>query len=170
LLQNRAETLISNEEDIPEEMDYVKTALRRCGHPEWVFNRKENNEPKAVPEYVGDVKIPYVKSLSEKLAKIYRKFDIKPIHTVNNKIQQHLCAKTKDQLHHLDKPDIIYYTGCIKDVDDYTGETERSNRRRQYEHGLINHQESEKNYSIDLERTPTNDTPNDEPTRRSTRK
>ena len=169
--KNRAETLISNEEDIPEEIDYVKTALRRCGHPEWVFNRKENNEPKAVPEYVNDVKIPYVKSLSEKLARIYRKFDIKPIHTVNNKIQQHLCAKTKDQLHHLDKPDIIYYTGCIKDVDDYTGETERSNRRRQYEHGLLSHQESEKNYSIDLEGTPTtNDTTNDEPTRRSTRK
>ena len=40
-------------------------------------------------------------------------------------------CQNEDQLHHLDKPDIIYYTGCIKDVDDYTGETERSNRRRE---------------------------------------
>ena len=171
--KNRAETLISKEEDIPEEIEYVKTALKRCGHPEWIFNREKNDDPKVVPEYVGEVKIPYVKSVSEKLAKIYRKFDVKPIHTINNKVQQHLCSKTKDQLHHLDKSNIIYYTGCITDIDDYTGETERANRRRQYEHGLIEHQESEKNYSIELVETPIPTQSEIPPTiepRRSTRK
>ena len=154
--KHRIETLISTEEDKKTELNHVKKALKRCGHPNWSLNRKTNNKNK-IKEKVekrGRVVLPYVKGVSEKLGRIFKKYDLETIHKPSAKLRHILCNKMKDKVELLDQTGAVYYNNCKKHPDpknDYVGETERVLRSRQYEHRTIDHKTAKRSASLHIE-------------------
>ena len=78
-LLKRADTLITQEEDIRKEEETVKEALKICGYPDWSIKRKKDrsSEPKKKEDEEEENKtrilLPYIKNLSEKIAREFRK-------------------------------------------------------------------------------------------------
>ena len=103
--EHRVQELITTEEDKKEEMKHVKQALKRCGHPNWTLNRRKERKPKEKEkvERRGKVTIPYIKGLSENLARIFKRYDIETIHKPTATIKNILCNKMKDQVHVLEQ-------------------------------------------------------------------
>ena len=101
--------------------------------------------------------LPYTKGLSEKLSRIYRRYDIETIHKPSSTLKNMLCSKMKDKVEDLDRTGAVYHVECTKEdckVDgrmknDYTGETERVTRERMYEHRVIDHKTAKRAASID---------------------
>ena len=158
--QHRIDELVTEEEDKKKELAHVKKALKRCGHPNWALNRKrkpKKNEEKI--ERRGKVVLPYTKGLSEKLSRIYRKYDIETIHKPSTTLKNMLCSKMKDKVEDLDRTGAVYHVECTKEEckedgkakNDYTGETERVTRERMYEHRVIDHKTAKRAASIDHE-------------------
>ena len=154
--QHRVETLVTEEEDKKKEMDHVKKALRRCGHPNWSLQRKRRIGPKEEKvERRGKVVLPYVKGVSEKLARIYKRYDLETIHKPSSTLKNLLCNKMKDKVDVLDRTGAVYHIECKKkecreerEKDDYTGETERVTRERMYEHRVIDHKTAKEYASL----------------------
>ena len=172
--EHRAQELITTEEDKKEEMKHVKKALKRCGHPNWTLNRRKERKPKEKEkvERRGKVTIPYIKGLSENLARIFKRYDIETIHKPTATIKNILCNKMKDQVHVLDKTGGVYYNNCKRHEEpknDYVGETDRVWRSRQYEHGVIDHKTANRSASITHPEGPTEEKPRRPSTRSSTR-
>ena len=140
----------------------MKKALKRCGHPNWVLNRrnKKDNLTEKV-ERRGKVILPYVKGISENLALIFKKHDIETIHKPSTTLKNTICNKMKDKVDNLHKTGAVYYNRCKNHKKkDYVGETERVLRERLYEHRIIDHKTATRSASIDH---PT-DTRIEEPT------
>ena len=151
-LNNRANTLISDENDKKAEHEYIQTALKRCNHPEWALKeRRKNPDTKDPP--IGRVTIPYVKGLSEKINRIYQQHNIQAIHKPTTKLKNILC-RTKDPLHHMDKPNAIYYSECKQHEATYVGERARPLKARAAEHRIITTKEANKSFSL-IEDNPT---------------
>ena len=150
------EKLVTEEEDKNKEIKHVKKALKRCGHPKWSLNRKQRVGPKEEKtERRGKIVLPYVKGVSEGLARIYKRYDIETIHKPSSTLKNLLCNRMKDKVEVLDKTGAVYHTECIKkecreerEKDDYVGETERVTRERMYEHRVIDHKTSKQYASL----------------------
>ena len=76
----RIENLVTTETDKQEERAHINKALKKCGYPEWSLNRKPKDKQKKENESRGLVTIPYVKSISEKIARTLKKYNIDSIH------------------------------------------------------------------------------------------
>jgi len=88
--------------------------------------------------------IPYVKGTSEKIGKIYKKYQVKPIYKPTTTLRGILC-KTADRVDKMDKPGVVYQIKCKKHHNiTYIGETERAMKYRAYEHGIIDHKDIKK--------------------------
>jgi hypothetical protein len=156
--EHRINTLITEEGDKKAERTHVRKALKRCGHPTWTLHRKKTTKPKEDKiERRGKVVIPYIKGTAEKIARIFKRYDIETIHRPTNKLKNILCNKMKDKVEMLDKTGAIYYNKCKKKKciekekkkNDYVGETDRVWRGRQYEHKVIDHKTANRAASID---------------------
>ena len=146
-LRHRVETIVTTEEDRKEEEEGIKNALKECGYPQWALDRKAKDRDNEKEQYRGKVVMPYTKSLSEKIAKVLRKFNIQTIHKPTRKLKSYIC-NMKEKVHPMDKVGAIYEVVCKKHNDDYTGETDRALKVRGYEHKIITHKDSEKCHSI----------------------
>ena len=149
--QHRIETLITTDEDKKEEMSHVRKSLRRCGHPIWTLDkeRTKNKKDEEKPERRGKVVIPYVKTLSERLTRVFKRYNIETIHKPTTKLKNVLCNKMKDKINILDKTGAVYYNTCKKHPGNtYVGETERVLRERLYEHRVIDHKTAKRYASI----------------------
>ena len=155
--EHRIDNLITTEEDKQKERTHVKKALKRCGHPNWTLNRKKKpkNKDEEKVERRGKVIIPYIKGTSEKLSRIFRRYDIETIHRPTSKLKAIICNKMKDKVEMLDRTGAVYYNVCKKTncnerpKNDYVGETDRVIRGRQYEHGTVDHKTANRAASID---------------------
>ena len=146
---------VTTEEDKKRELSHVKKALRRCGHPTWSLNRKKNKNgagaSKEKVERRGRVVLPYVKGISERMGRIFKKYNLETIHKPSAKIRHILCNKMKDKVEMLDQTGTVYYNYCKKHPDpknDYVGETDRVLRSRQYEHRTVDHKTATRSASI----------------------
>ena len=109
------------------------------------MHRKKRTGPREEKtERRGKVVLPYVKGVSEKLARVFKRYDIESIHKPSSTLKNLLCSKMKDQVDVLDRTGAVYYIECKKkecrqerEKDDYTGETDRVTRERLYEHRVI---------------------------------
>ena len=151
--EHRIEELVTEEEDKKKELRHVRKALRRCGHPNWTLNRRRSNRDKTEQdESRGKVVLPYVKGISERLTRIFRKYNIRTIHKPSAKLKNILCNKMKDKVELLDKTGTVYYNQCHRHKEpkknDYVGETDRVLRKRLYEHNVIDHKTSERAASL----------------------
>ena len=85
--------------------------------------------------------IQYVKGTSEKIGKIYKKYQVKSIYKPTTTLKSILC-KTADKVDKMDKPGVVYQIKCKKHHNiTYIGETERAMKYRAYEHGIIEHKD-----------------------------
>ncbi|XP_052221647.1 uncharacterized protein LOC127838114 [Dreissena polymorpha] len=148
-LFGRAKSIIIEEQDLNNEMQYVSQALKKCHYPEWALKKgreqtskpKSGTESKRVPgkaKSKGNIVLPYVQCTSEQLKRAFLK------HNISVSFKPH---KTLRQLlvHSKDKPDkedicrLIYHIKCDghpKDQCsmDYIGATERNLIARFMEH------------------------------------
>ena len=112
------------------------------------MNRKEHPKNKEKMETIKKISIPYVKGVSERLSRTFKRYKIGTIHKPTTTIKNALCSKLKDQVHPMDKSNSIYKFECNKCDKIYIGETERSLRYRAYEHKIITREESKTAHSL----------------------
>ena len=154
--EHRVETLVTEEEDKKKEMSHVKKALKRCGHPRWSLHRnKRTGQREEKTERRGKVVLPYVKGTSEKIARIFKKYDLETIHKPSSTLKNLICNKMKDRIDILDRTGAVYHLECKKkecreerEKDDYTGETDRVTRERLYEHRVLDHKTAKEYASL----------------------
>ena len=76
----RADTVISEEEQVSVEKYDVKSALADCGYPSWAFQKayksKQTNTKRSGPATKTRVSIPYVAGISEKIKNSFRSLGI----------------------------------------------------------------------------------------------
>ena len=75
--------------------------MKRCGHPNWTMNRKERPKNKEKMETIKKISIPYVKGVSERLSRTFKRYKIGTIHKPTTTIKNALCSKLKDQVHQI---------------------------------------------------------------------
>ena len=146
-LNRRADKIVSDESEQIKEKEHVKRALKRCGYPAWSIDRKKKErtveqlrEDGAFESSLGYAPIPYVKHLSEKLGKVFKKHNITTIYKPSRTLKSVLCNKIKDKVPDMDKTGVIYHIECLKHPrTDYTGETGGSTKIRGYQHHLFPH-------------------------------
>ena len=84
----RNDSIVTEEEDRKLEKDHIRKALSVCGYPEWTINKvkKDRSRPRPNPvtsknstktgKFKGLAVIPYVEGLSERVARVFRKYGI----------------------------------------------------------------------------------------------
>ena len=178
--EHRIKELVTTEEDKKNELTHVKKALKRCGHPNRSLNRKKkNNQEKGEKvERRGKVVLPYVKKVSENIAKILKRHDIEAIHKPSATLKNLLCSKMKDKVEDYDKTGAVYHNECLKHKEpknDYVGETDRGWRSREYEHRVVDYKTARTAASIDLsddekkKKVDSREKEKKQPTRKSSR-
>ena len=146
-LNRRADMLVTDDNEQEKEKNYVERALKRCGYPKWATDKAKKKKPleEVKPKNpddpyegpIGYAQIPYIKHLSEKLGKLFKKHDVRPIYIPTRNIKSIVCNKIKDKVPDMDKTGVIYYIDCKKHIrTDYTGETDCATKTRGYQHHL----------------------------------
>ena len=145
---NRINNLITDEDDKKVEKSRVEKKLKNCGYPNWAFKKRKRSRKEKDEKNHPVITIPYVKNVSEKIARSYRKHGLRVVHKPSSTLKSTIC-KLKDPIHKLERPGANYHIKCkIHEGDSYIGETERTMKYRGYEHGIINHNEIHKNLTI----------------------
>ena len=146
-LRRRNEKLVTKEDDRIEEEKKIKSSLKRCGYPNWTLKKKEKQNKERMEERNLFVSIPYVKSVSEKLGRTFRKYGISTTHKPSRTIKNAVC-NMKEKVHEMDKVNAIYEFKCQKHNATYIGETERALKSRGYEHRVVTHKDSLRSHMI----------------------
>ena len=111
--------LITNYRDKINEVKFVCNALRDNDYPDWLLNKmkKEIKHKKVnkivcmsekISNYVG---LPYIKGLSDEMARILRKFNIN-VYTYPYKIIGNILPKIKNSVDDIYKRGAIYKISC----------------------------------------------------------
>ena len=107
----RSDSLVTEEEDRKQEEEHIRTALHRCGYPNWAIkkvkeqmNRKKamrkdkSKKDKAQEKSRGVVTFPYVHSFTEKIQRIFTKHRVATVVKPQTTLRQVL-------VHPMDKVD-----------------------------------------------------------------
>ncbi|XP_072050059.1 uncharacterized protein [Amphiura filiformis] len=116
-LQYRADTIISENDLIPEEKDHIKESLKNCGYPNWAF-LKANKSRKDQKQSDGGgqpnkarVTIPYIAGLSERVKKHLKAFGISSSFKPNNTLRGKL-VQVKDKQSKEKRSNLVYGLVC----------------------------------------------------------
>ena len=126
--------MITEETDKKMEIDHIKNALRSNGYPEWMLHpprfrpgRKDENKRKI------SIGIPYIKGLSEVLARTFKDHGVdmyyKPINTLKSQL-----VHPKEKVDKTKVSGATYYIKCAVCEEDYIRETARPFISRWKEH------------------------------------
>ena len=143
---DRCYDIVTTKEVQESEIEHVEKALARCGYPEWTFNKvkqqikqKKETVPKQRKQKDPNkrskcmVVIPYIKGVTEKLQRVYKKHNIatsvKPQRTIRN-----ILVHPKDKIGKDKKTGVVYRIKCKICSDCYIGETGRQLNTRVKEH------------------------------------
>ena len=145
-LMHRAVNL-SDPEFREEEINHVSDVLQNNGYPRSMIKKSEqkaksklsrncqrtqiNDEPQA--EERSFLSIPYIPGISERLKRIFSKYDVKVAHKPTRKLRTELC-KLKDEKTAHEKAGVVYRIDCGSCDAKYVGETGRQVKERMLEH------------------------------------
>ena len=121
---------MSQEEDKEKELEHIKSVLMENGYlralvEAWSRQKKGTIKGEEQDDVVGTVCLPYVKGLSEAIARILRKVRIRVVSKPEN-WKWSVMAGVKDRVEEGDRAGVVYGLEC-KDCNlVYIGETERS--------------------------------------------
>ncbi|XP_070579089.1 uncharacterized protein [Ptychodera flava] len=143
-LLDRNDSIVTEQHDRDIEEQHIRKALSTCGYPNWTINKVKKDKSSPKPKCTskkdknseksrGLVVIPYVEGLSEKMARVFRKFGfstaMKPHRTLRN-----ILVHPKDKLLTNKKAEVVYEIPCADCPKSYVGETGRSFGVRLQEH------------------------------------
>ena len=154
-LVNRAESIVSKEEELKEEKHHIREALRLNGYPDWIIDDKPSTDQSPTPSEQSEapmaqqrgaesgvnsrpsrrypVVIPYIRGLSEELRRTFKKYDVRMYFKPTNTLRQ-LLVRPKDKLPKERVVGPVYHIQCEDCPASYVGETERSLKARFQEH------------------------------------
>jgi len=140
-----SQALISDKDDKLQEDKHVERALQACGYPDWTFKKvrdkmesakKKKKKKKRQQEDSGtrsQVVIPYVKQVSETVARVLRKHHVsvamRPVNTLKR-----LLVHPKDKQEKEETTECVYKIPCENCDRTYVGETGRKFGVRLKEH------------------------------------
>ena len=126
--------LITNEDDRQQEIEHVKNALRTNGYPEWMFKlpRKKPSE-KETSERTISVSIPYIRGVSERLARSFKDHGVDMYHKPCNTLRS-ILVHPKDKTDKTMTCGAIYHAKCNDCDKEYIGESARTFETRWKEH------------------------------------
>ena len=146
-LYHRAKSVVTDQEDLKAELDYIDKALTQCGYPAWALKcvrdstfatttltSKPQHETRRT---IASVTLPYVKGLSESIQRAFYSQGVRVCFKPENKLREQLVAP-KDSLGKEEITGAVYHISCHGETrackENYIGETERSLRARFLEH------------------------------------
>jgi hypothetical protein len=136
--------MVSMEEDQAQEIAHVKKVLTMSGYRPWIYDTITPKTEKAQEKVQGEeghegrtrspqVGLPYVKNLSEKLQRIYRKHGVGVFHKPTNTLRS-MLVRPKHKTAPMNKCGVIYKLNCDSCKKEYIGETGRAIGTRLKEH------------------------------------
>jgi len=142
-LNDRAETIITEEDDKRSEKQHIQKALQNVGYKSWTFNKVNKDKIKKLDENEkrkhdkerckGMVTIPYVKGLSEAFDRVCRSKNIAVAMKPHNTLRQ-MLVRPKDKRAKEEQSGVVYEISCKNCEQVYVGETGRSLGCRLKEH------------------------------------
>ena len=137
-LFNRA-NIITDKKDRDAEISHCKRALEANGYEPWIFSSLNNTKKKTEPQQRDptarrtQVGLPYVKGVSERLQRTFRKHGLGVYHKPTNSIRS-MLVRPKDKTPPLSQCGVIYEIDCADCSSTYIGETARPLATRLKEH------------------------------------
>ena len=144
-LFHRADTIVTEYDDVRQEKAHVKSALRRCGYPRWSFHNalKVKDKPPAEPSAAATapgrrqvrINLPYVGGMSERLRRHFASFNIcaslKPFNQLRGQL-----VNVKDRMPRDKRSNVVYGYKCPADncTETYIGETKQAFQSRMAQH------------------------------------
>ena len=170
-LERRMETIVQEEDSKEEEKELIHNAFLANDYPVWALDRKNSGRKKQDENQkpLARISIPYTKSLSERIGRTMRRYNLDVVHKPTRTIKNQLCNKAKDKLNPMDKPGAIYHIRCKVHNSQYVGETGRAPKERFYEHKIISHKDATRSHSLMQNAPVEEEARRSEPTRRSQR-
>ena len=156
---NRAEAVVSEQEDLKAEKEHIRKALRVNGYPRWVIDKGDpeqresaNETPERPSPQIQRTTakkqrrkpaiIPYIKGMSEELRRAFNQYDIPAYFKPYNTLRQ-LLVRPKDKVLKDRVVGPVYNIECNNCSATYIGETERSLKARFQEHNRRSSETSE---------------------------
>ncbi len=145
---NRAENLVTEQEDKNKETSHIKKVLRTNGYKPWMFKipkKKNKDEPENINRENGGnrtkkhlVGLPYTKGLSEEIQRIFKSHAIPTYHKPS-------CALRQMLVHPTDKSKKEQQCGVVYEI---TCETARTLGTRLKEHTTTKGQQHQPSQNI----------------------
>ncbi len=143
-LMDRMDSVITEEKDKKDEEVKIRQAMKECGYPKWSIDKVKQQmvapKPKTKPKKKdnetpsrGMVVIPYVEGLSEKVQRVFKKYNINTAMRPTNTLKS-LLVHPKDKKDIKQTSDVIYDIPCKTCNMSYIGETGRQFGVRLKEH------------------------------------
>ena len=109
---------------------------------------RDDRDDRDKGEKRGKVVVPYIRGVSENMARIFKRYHIETVHKPTTTMKNLLCKKMKDKIEKLDKTGAVYYNRCKKHTkSNYVGETEYL--EKDYTNRIIDHKTSTRAASIE---------------------
>ena len=143
----RAETVMSEPEDVTEEVNHIKKVLTVNGYKKWSFQipkkktREEDNPMEGPTAIKNPVCIPYVSGLSEHMHSVFKSHCVPSYHKPCNTLRS-LLVSPNDKYKKEKQCGVVYSVKCSECDQEYVGKTSRmlGSRFREYADG--NHRNS----------------------------
>ncbi len=145
-LMDRMESVVTEDQDKRDEEIKIREAMKDCGYPKWSIDRvkqqmsekpSKNTKPKKSKESEtpskGMVVIPYVEGVSEKIQRVFKKYNINTAMRPTNTLKS-ILVHPKDKKDPSENSDVVYDIPCQTCNKSYIGETGRQFGVRLKEH------------------------------------
>ena len=145
-LLSRKDEIVTDESDRKEEEKHVKSVLKACKYPDWAIDRVEKQlndkkqgkakpkpEKKKEQEHRGQVTLPYIAGVTERVRRCLKKRGIQAPARAHQTIRK-LLVHPKDKVADPDKCGVVYHIDCQSCPQVYIGETGRKLSIRENDH------------------------------------
>ena len=131
--------MVSEEDDIVQEIQHVKQASKAKNYPGWMQTipntesaRESPKNPATRREYTPQCSVPYIKGISERLQRAFKSHEVTIVHKPVSSLRSQL-VHVKDKTGNLKKC-TVYHIHCDQCNKQYVGETSRVLETRIKEH------------------------------------
>ena len=142
-LARRAKLVCTESTDLKEELEYIEKTMQLNEFPKVIAkkvihetlskskaSKKENEDD----EYAIKMYMPYEKGISENIARIGKKFNVKLVHTKGKSLKNMFMRNITISLEKHKQSGVVYRVMCGDCGSQYVGETGRSLETRMVEH------------------------------------
>ena len=138
-LLNRAENVVTEEEDQKKEKQHVKEALYANGYTKWSMVIPRRKTPTQETQVLAEnrskisIPLPYVSTISHQLQRVFKRYGVTAYHKPTNTIRS-MIVRPKDSTETTRKTGVVYNIKCKDCHQEYVGETGRTLGKRVDEH------------------------------------